>query len=1500
MNYFLVFYAPKEIRKLTLLRGESVTAGAGENDSMRLDGFGLSLSHLILTATDVGVHALSTAAPFEVFGESAFNRVLSVGDTALISESLSLAVFEKRSDVKGEISLTGAAKITIGRSRRNDISLNGSQVSSSHAVLRRESGEWTIEDLKSRNGTFLNGKSASPGRAVLLGENRIAFIGGFEFTLRGDSLMFGNTAGECAFSSKLKRKPTALNATEITYPFFQRSPRLRPEAETLEVEISQPPSAGQKPSVSWLSVLLPPVMMIAVMLAVSLFMKSYSMMVYTIPMSLVSIILAVVNYRTQMKQWRNMSRLAQEKYAAHLRERESEVTESESKFLMAVAAVNPDVYTCASFAEGLALRLWERGVRDDDFLSVRLGTGTIRSNVKIKIPQKQLTLEEDQLLEQAQKLKDRHETLTGAPVTYSFLSESITGLAGSRDAMQKISWTVLAGIAARHSYEDVKIVCVYPKSEAREWEWVRWLPHVWNEGRTERFVACASGDAAPLLRAVGDILKTRRRNAANSREGRETQNETPFYLLLLADKSLVEESGTQLLPESARLGMAVIYAYGDIGLLPGECHGIIECGAGDGAIRLKSASKRVPFRQERVTLDLMNSFARALSPIRLKTSSVSLSIPDNITFMQGYGERRVEELDAYGRWSRNKPFKSIAAPIGIRENGEVFAFDIHEKKHGPHGIVAGTSGSGKSEALTTWLLSLALNFHPHDVSFVLIDFKGDGLSGILKTLPHVAGVISNVNDASIVERSMRSLHGEITRRELVFAESGVNNIHKYQEIRHDGRLVKGRPLDPMPYLIIVIDEFAEMKTQYPEQMDEFVSIARTGRSLGMYMVLSMQSPGGVVAGQVEANSKFRICLRTANIGESKEILGTQDAYMIQNRHPGRAYVKVGAEVYEQVQTFYSRAAYSPDAGRKGPARINIVKLNGERICPEVHDEAAAHKASTDLEEGQAVGRYIEETATKHGVSNTRSIWTDPLPKQISLSMLLLGREAFKNGEWTARNEGLSVTVGLVDDPAEQRQYPLVLDFFETGHQALYGAPSSGKTTFLQTVLLSAATCYTPCQVQFLVLDFGAWGMKIFDRLPHTLLVADSNDEAKVKDAEAYILSEIAERKTRFSKEGVGTLEGYMDKTGKSVPAIIIVIDNMASLHERHPDFLDSLGVIAREGGGLGLYLMMSAGSQGSFMYRIAQYIKSSYALQLTDRADYRPLVGGDGKMEPANFPGRGFTKGPLEFQTALCVEEASEGARARKLEELCRAISDAWKGPRAEMFNTSDIAASLTSDELRVQIGVGKETREPFDFVFADMNGCVISGSPGSGKTNVLGLIARALHKDGGTRLYIHEKGSRLASLCEGARVARNSAESDAFLAELASEYDRRSENGINEPRVALCLDDFVEFYNDISYDAADRLDVIIRCGAECGMYVYIAGDTDGLIRHDNLMVKPVKSCLTIGNAIALGGRLKNHSLFDGIYNSEDIALGESEGCVISNRKVWRVKIALLAPIEAA
>ncbi len=1490
MEYLIAFYTGRKIYTLTIKPGASATIGNAQSDTLFIDRKELRPSHILLSCDSGGVRILSQT-PLKFGGEEVNNRVLSAGDVVCVTEKITLAVFAAKCQLNSAISLEGFDEISIGRSyNSNDICLKDSNVSTRHAVLKKINGNWTISDLQSRNGTFVNGE-LSQTDAEISAEKVNIFICGYVFYIQDNVLRFSNIPGEIEFSPEISDSLIPIPARQKAYPFFQRSPRIRSRAEKANFEISSPPNTGTKPTVSWMTVILPPVMMVVVMGFVAMMTGNFNMLLYSVPMSMMSVVITVINNKNSIKKWMKNNGLAIEKYSEYLSQTDKEITDAEGKFVSSLSSANPGVIECLSIAQNVSRRLWERNSRDSDFLSVRIGTGSRESNVKIKLPNVQMSIEENLFAKQAEEIRDKHTVLTGIPVCHSLLDYPITGLSGGRESVIHTTWRIIMDIATHHSYEDVKIICVYPEDERDKWEWLRWLPHIWDTKHKKRYLSFSRDEARSILREAAETMKVRRRDIKPG--DRDVQPAMPFYILVLADRMLTEASGELFLPETAALGFAAIYAYGDIGSLPGECQSVIMC---DSPSKIQSTdpargSITTPFTPDKVSLDILDEFARALAPVRLMSAGGGSKMPSSVTFLQGFHAKTVQDLDVIGRWKSSHSEKSLAAPIGVKENGDIFEFDVFEKSMGPHGIAAGTSGSGKSEMLTTWLLSLALNFSPDDVNLALIEFKGNDLSNILHDLPHIAGIVSNLNDPSTIIRGLKSLKGEKDRRMRLFEQSDFlssKSIFAYQKYQ------KSHPeagLDPLPYLIIVIDEFAELVTQYPEFNEEIVSIARVGRSVGMYMTLTMQSPQGVVKGQVSSNTKFRVCLRTATASESKEIIGTDDAFNISA--PGRAYVKVGNnEVYEQVQTFYAKAPYRPNSGQRSTVdEIKLVELNGTRTKPKNYSKTI--KASRDEQsEGNMIVKNIIEEAAAHHIKHARPVWTEPLPEMLYLDELIHGHEAFDrdNKTWHEGDKGLAVIAGRIDAPEEQRQYPFVLDFMKNGHQILYGAPSTGKTSFLQTVILSAALSYTPEQVNFVILDYGSFILKVFETLPHCIIAADPTDEDKVKKAYEFLRNELASRRKLFSSEGVANLEAYREAVGKPVPAIIVVVDNIASLSNQSSDLMDVLNMTARDGGGLGIYLMIATGNSGGFLYKISQYVKSNHTLQMTDKTDYRPLVGGDGKMYPGNYPGRGLTKGALEYQTALCVESSSENDRSKKLKALCADMAESWTGKTASLEAAeSELSAPIQADELSsnensVQLGMRKGTRNPVEFVFSEMNGCVISGGQGAGKSSILGMIAKALSKDPDTALYVYEEKTFIENLCPGAKITHKPSEADTFIAGLAKEYEQRDED--SKGRIVLCIDDFYNFYQDITQESADILEAIARGGSERKMYIYVAISSKGLSQFNSWEVSLMKELLNGSNAIVTGGNLKEYLAFKNLHREDNILFGSHEGCIIHDGNV--------------
>lgn len=441
-----------------------------------------------------------------------------------------------------------------------------------------------------------------------------------------------------------------------------------------------------------------------------------------------------------------------------------------------------------------------------------------------------------------------------------------------------------------------------------------------------------------------------------------------------------------------------------------------------------------------MNLSEMDIFSRQLSNFKVRENASNAAIPDMLTFLDMYKTSRVEDLDMYHKWLENRTYESMRSLIGQKAGEQPVYLDIHEKYHGPHGLVAGTTGSGKSETLQTYILSLVLNYHPHEVPFILIDYKGGGMAQSFIGLPHLAGVITNLG-GNQTTRALLSINAEIKRRQRTFNEYKIKHIDAYIELYRNGEAE-----EPMPHLLIIADEFAELKKEQPDFVRALVSAARVGRSLGINLILATQKPSGVVDDEIWSNTRFRICLRVADKQDSNEMLKRTDAAYITGT--GRGFLQVGNdEIFDEFQSGWSGAPYTPEVpfNDDSKAKAVIIGLTGkpEAVKKKKKKKGDNVKKFTQLD---AMVQYAANLAEENHIKPLRQIWLPPLPGLFYLDDL----------ELTWDEKQIKLPVGLADDPQNQRQFPVYLDFIRDGHLLICGSAGSGKTSLVQTILYGAA------------------------------------------------------------------------------------------------------------------------------------------------------------------------------------------------------------------------------------------------------------------------------------------------------------------------------------------------------------------------------------------------------------------------------------------------------------
>jgi len=1366
------------------------------------------------------------------------------------NSAITILCYEQQCFSSRTISLSQNETYRIGRSKKNDIIFNTKHVSTSHAIVSYLKSGWQICDCESTNGTYVNGQTI---HQQFLQDNDVVNIAGWEFVFKSGLISFTHIPEHPSFNTHVE---FCASTKTVGYPAFSRAPRVK----TIPIEDDYdfiPP--GQKGNLAQAS-FGDQILSAAPAVAAGVLTGNPLALAMAVP----NIVISGKNRKKQKKAFEEREKDRVAAYHRYMNELNAELWTKYNEQRKLFYGVNPAPNECLAIAEERKQRLWERSVFDEDYLSVRLGLGEIKSGLSIRVPKESLSPEQDELFKIPREFAEKYTYIQNAPITFNIKESITTGITGLRESVINCVNEVVMNIATHHPYDEVKIVCLYKQEEQSQWAWMRWLPHIWSDDKSVRYMASDKREAKELLREFDELLKTRQKEL-DEIEKYDKSTKMPFYVFIIADKSLVENHiiMRQLLSNNPYLGVISILAYSEISLLPNACQSIVECyGQQIELYNREDYSAKKTCAPDCVEPLMLERFSRALAPIRLKKLASESSMPSCVTFLQGYGVKRVEELNVLKRWQDSAPFDRIEAPIGIRHGGEAFLFDLHEREFGPHGLAAGTTGYGKSELLQTWLLSMALNYRPDELSYVLIDFKGEGLAGSLEKLPHVAGKISNI-DISGITRNLTALEAELLRRQRVFSKTKIKDIYKYQKAFREGMVS-----EQMSHLVIVIDEFAQMKKDYPEYMNAFTSIARVGRSLGVHLILATQSPSGVVDQQILSNARFRMCLKTANVGESREMLGKSDAVNLTTK--GRAIIQVGAdEVYEQVQTFWSGAPYNPEGEfLKSSKKITLLGTRGQRIKPEVYDKTVIVKKEGE-EEFNILVDYIAKEAQESGILSARKIWEEALPKVLNLEELIEGKKAFYGKGFSETNSGFAPIIGLVDAPQSQKQYPLEIDISKEGHTVFYGAPGTGKTTLLQTFILSSALMYTPSQINIYAMDFGNWGMKSLEGLPHVGGVANGNENEKIEKLVSMLDQELNFRKNAFSLEGVGSVEVYREVIGKDMPYIVLVIDNFNSVFASYPNLDDFFLKFVKEGSSLGLYLVATSGTINGMGFRISQYIKQSLALQMIDKADYISIVGRTEGLEPIKTPGRGLVKGtaPSEYQTAFAVKADSGGQKIKILKSLCSEMSEAWNGvvpAGIPVMPEIVMQTEMKVSKDQIEIGLDVNTVAPIKIAFKNTWHMLVTGLPKCGKSNMLLLLLNGLIEDPNAEIIVYEPKNKNFTHLEG-RIRRftDSENFDAFMESIVPELQERKRqhnSGKSDfETITIVIDDYEICFDKVADKTIARLEQIVKLAKGLGVYLYIAGKASSITtlknQGDSLTILMVSGA----NTIALGGDLLKH-----------------------------------------
>lgn len=1167
---------------------------------------------------------------------------------------------ETRQTLSKVVASEGAV-FSIGRADDNNFWYSNSFVSTYHAKLIYDGENWSISDLESRNGTYVNGlrihsAKLNPGDYVYIMGLKIV-IGDTYFAINNPDMQL-KIKGE-GLSRYYRQKEHSLdNIADIPEKrYFFRSPRFHREVKRAEVHIDPPPQAQKLDTVP-LALMLGPSLTMA-MTSVSTGILSVSnvvanggkitqalpTLVMSVSMLLGTVLWPVLTKKYEKKQKIKYEKKRQEKYFTYLNEigdQIKNIAKEQSAILNETFVTQEE---CLERIIRIKPNLWERSIEQGDFLRLRLGTGTVNMNLDLKYQEKKFTMDDDALQNAMLALAEDPKDLKNVPISIALRENVAIGIYGEKDCRDNMIMSLILQLVSLHGYDEVKLVMITGDEDDAIWGFTKYLPHAWNNSRTIRYHAHNIDDVKEISSILEKEVVTRKQFSQNRDE-----EFTPYYVCIITSDVLRKKCSAikQILKED-NLGFTAIVTGDNFSDFPKETRTIIHANGKDSKIFDKNdtTGKQISFVADVANKLVFENMSTKLANIELDVTEKSFVLPSMMTFLEMFNVGKVEHLNSLTRWKENNPTKTLQTPIGIDSDGDSFMLDLHEKYHGPHGLVAGMTGSGKSEFIITYILSLAVNYHPDEVAFILIDYKGGGLTGAFENpdkgikLPHLAGTITNLDGAAIT-RSLVSIQSELRRRQAIFNEArkvsneGTMDIYKYQQLYRE-KVVS----EPMPHLFIISDEFAELKTQQPEFMEQLISAARIGRSLGVHLILATQKPSGVVDDQIWSNSRFRVCLKVQEKSDSQDMIKCPDAAELSQT--GRFYLQVGFnELFAMGQSAWCGAEYQPSDIVEKPvdSSIQVIDALGRPIISVKPNSKTISVSKT--KQIVSIVKYLSDLAVDEGVA-ARSLWLDPIPSHIYVDQL--------EEKYTRKSQDfvLNPIVGEYDDPFNQRQNVLTIPLSMEGNCLIFGATGNGKTTFVTTLCYSLIKNHTPNEVNLYLLDYGSETLKAFASAPHVGGVVTAAEDEKCVNLLKMLLKEMETRRSLFSSYG-GDYTNYCKNSGKTVPNVVIVLNNFSGFAEQMEDYQEEFSLLTRDGVKYGIYFVVTATNTNAVRYRIQQNFKMLLTMQLNDSTDYVTIVGKNDGVVPSKYKGRGLVAldRVYEFQTAYCTEKQDAQEFIRK------------------------------------------------------------------------------------------------------------------------------------------------------------------------------------------------------------------------------------------------------------
>ncbi|WP_051433408.1 FtsK/SpoIIIE domain-containing protein [Promicromonospora kroppenstedtii] len=1110
-------------------------------------------------------------------------------------------------------------------------------------------------------------------------------------------------------------------ATEPGHLDYNRPPRLLPPMPPTHFRLPSEPVAPARNPLPWLGMAMPAVL--GVVMAIVFQSPFYLMFALASPL---------MGWGNWWMSKRNGTITHKERLKLHAEERaalEEEVLEAVRREQHRRRVSSPGAAELRLIATTPTRRLWERRSTDSDHLTVRLGLADATSRVEV-----------EDSAEPEHRRKTRA-TVRSVPVTVPLKEAGVVGLAGPGDWPRRRARWMVGQLGVLQSPRDVQVYVLTSSEHVQEWAWAAWLPHV-RPAFGQEAVALIGTTTDTLAARVAEVnsLITQRRAAMEGVSGKVMSGPQVVVVLDGARRLRALPGVVSILRDGPGVGVSVVCLDGDEQMLPEECT-VVALARVDGGMTLRrqDADDLRTILVDEVNDDWYEPVARAVAAVHDVTASEGEGlIPDSARLVEVLDIEEVGADQMVARWrmisSTGKG--STAAVVGVSLDGP-FVLDM--VRDGPHALVGGTTGSGKSEFLQTVVASLAVVNTPETMNFVLVDYKGGAAFSQCEQLPHTVGMVTDL-DTHLVERALDSLRAELTFREHVLAAAGAKDLEDYLDAQ--GRGYVGPTL---PRLMIVIDEFASMVRELPDFVTGLVNIAQRGRSLGIHLILATQRPSGVISPEIRANTNLRIALRMTDKSESKDVIDANEAAEIAKTQPGRAYARLGHSSLVPFQSARvgGRRLSLSDAGQvEAPfvARIPVADLGAPAPArPRVKRQ---EDVETDL---AALVETLRETARLGGWADPRRPWLPALPDLLPFADVVQP-SAQSQFAWAVE-----------DSPSDQRQGPAVIDLDEFGHRYVVGAPGSGRSTTLRTSAFAAASGMSVADLHLYAIDCGNGALTVLNELPHTGAVVQRGQAERAKRLLTRLQAELGRRQQVLAAGNFASVteQRELAEPDTRLPRVLVLIDRWESFMSTYGEvdsgkLVEIVQELLRDGASAGIHLMV-AGDRSLLSSRMSVLTDDALVLRLTDRFDYG-MVGIDHKKLPEEIqPGRAFRSGSgMEVQVAILGDDPAGRAQTSAARVMAAAIREREDVvPGTGPFRVDDLPSTITVDAayqyvgpeaaqpMWALLGVGGDDLTAFGMDLAgDAPAFLVGGPAKSGRSTMLTVMTESLLR-GGTQVVI-------------------------------------------------------------------------------------------------------------------------------------------------------------------